>query len=65
MRRGDGAELRGHDRAKAFMGMWREAFPDHDITITSEDQCGSVLWPVGTFSGTHTGNLMTPDGRGW
>jgi hypothetical protein len=58
-----GAELRGHDGAKAFMGMWREAFPDNDITITSEDQCGSVIWQVGTFSGTHTGNLMTPDGQ--
>jgi hypothetical protein len=58
-----GAELRGHDGAKAFMGMWREAFPDNDITIRSEDECGSVLWQVGTFSGTHTGNLMTPDGQ--
>ena len=58
-----GAELRGPDGARAFMDMWNEAFPDNDLTISGEDQCGSVLWQVGTFHGTHTGNLHTPDGQ--
>src|SRR5579863_9762246 len=45
------------------MGMWTEAFPDNELAVIEEDECGSVLWQVGTFSGTHTGNLMTPDGQ--
>ncbi len=58
-----GVELRGRDGARAFMGMWNEAFPDNEIAIACEHDAGSVVVQEGTFSGTHTGTLMTPDGE--
>jgi ketosteroid isomerase-like protein len=58
-----GAVMQGPDGAKQFMGMWTEACPDNDITITHEYICGSVVVQEGIFSGTQTGTLMTPDGQ--
>lgn len=58
-----GLELRGKEGARSFMGVWAEAFPDNEITIEHEYVDGSVVAQEGTFSGTHTGNLTTPDGQ--
>ena len=58
-----GMEARGPDGARMFMAMWNQAFPDNEISIAREHECGSVLVQEGTFSGTHTGNLTTPDGQ--
>lgn len=58
-----GAELRGPDGARAFMGMWAAAFPDNEISIETELIADSVVWQEGTFSGTHNGDLATPDGQ--
>jgi hypothetical protein len=58
-----GLELQGKEGARAFMGVWAEAFPDNEIRIEHEYVDGSVVVQEGTFSGTHTGNLTTPDGQ--
>jgi hypothetical protein len=58
-----GMEAHGPDGARMFMAMWNEAMPDNEISIDREHVCGSVVVQEGTFSGTHTGNLMAPDGQ--
>jgi ketosteroid isomerase-like protein len=58
-----GMELHGGDGARQFMGIWSEGVPDNEITVTHEHVCGSVVVQEGIFSGTHTGNLVTPDGQ--
>jgi ketosteroid isomerase-like protein len=58
-----GVELRGPDGAKQFFAIWAEATPDSEITITHEHVCGSVVVQEGVFSGTHTGDLMAPNGQ--
>jgi steroid delta-isomerase-like uncharacterized protein len=58
-----GMELSGPDGAKMFMAGWNAAFPDNDIEVTSDHVCGSVVVQEGVFFGTHTGDLVTPDGQ--
>ena len=58
-----GMELRGPDGARQFMGIWTEAVPDNEITIEREYVAGSAVIQEGIFSGTHTGNLTSPDGQ--
>jgi steroid delta-isomerase-like uncharacterized protein len=58
-----GMQLQGHDGARQFYAVWNEAVPDNDVTIDRRLECGSVVVEQGTFSGTHTGNLRTPDGQ--
>lgn len=57
-----GMELHGKDGAKMFMGAWCAAFPDNDVEIERQYVDGSVLVEEGRFRGTHTGELMNPDG---
>jgi predicted ester cyclase len=56
-------ELHGRDGAREFYRMWNEAMPDNEVTIERRHACGSVVVEQGVFSGTHTGNLATPDGQ--
>jgi steroid delta-isomerase-like uncharacterized protein len=58
-----GLQLQGRDGARQFYGVWNEAVPDSEITIDRRHSCGSVVVEQGVFSGTHTGNLTTPDGQ--
>jgi steroid delta-isomerase-like uncharacterized protein len=58
-----GMELHGRDGAREFYRMWNEAMPDNEVTIERRHACGSVVVEQGVFSGTHTGNLATPDGQ--
>jgi steroid delta-isomerase-like uncharacterized protein len=58
-----GMQLQGHDGVRQFYGVWNEAVPDNEVTIERRHVCGSVVVEQGVFSGTHTGNLMTPDGQ--
>lgn len=58
-----GMPLQGRDGARQFYRMWNEALPDNDLTIERRHSCGSVVVEEGVFSGTHTGNLTTPDGQ--
>ncbi|MFR9805607.1 ester cyclase [Pseudonocardia sp. RS010] len=58
-----GVHLEGHDGARQFWTGYHEGFPDHRITerrIFGQD--GQVLIE-GTFEGTHTGPMPTPDGQ--
>ena len=57
-----GMELQGPEGAKQFFAIWAQGVPDNEITITREHVCGSVVVQEGIFSGTHTGDLMTPGG---
>jgi len=56
-------EAHGKEGARAFMSTWVDAFPDNELTIEREYVVGNVLVQEGTFAGTHTGNLVTPDGQ--
>jgi steroid delta-isomerase-like uncharacterized protein len=58
-----GMELRGPEGAKMFMAGWTAAFPDNDVEILIRHECGSIVVEEGIFSGTHTGDLVTPDGQ--
>ena len=58
-----GLELHGRDGFKMFYMVWTTAFPDNEITIHNEYVAGSTVVQEATFSGTHTGDLMTPDGQ--
>ena len=56
-----GIEAQGPEGARMFFTAWSEAFPDNELTIDREYIAGSVLVQEGTFTGTHTGNLVAPD----
>ena len=58
-----GMQLQGRDGARQFYGVWNDAAPDNEVTIERRHSCGSVVVEQGVFSGTHTGNLATPDGQ--
>jgi steroid delta-isomerase-like uncharacterized protein len=58
-----GMQLHGRDGARQFYGVWNEAAPDNEVTIDRRHSCGPVVVEQGLFSGTHTGNLNTPDGQ--
>jgi steroid delta-isomerase-like uncharacterized protein len=58
-----GTQLHGHDGVRQFYSMWNEAVPDNEISIERDYVSGSVIVQEGVFSGTHTGNLATPDGQ--
>jgi steroid delta-isomerase-like uncharacterized protein len=54
--------LRGPDGARRMLTSWCGAFPDNEITIRAEHVTETTVVQEGTFSGTHTGALPTPDG---
>lgn len=58
-----GAELFGQTGSQQFYVVWNTAFPDNEITIHREYVAGSTVIQEATFSGTHTGDLMTPGGQ--
>lgn len=60
---GSGVELHGPDGFRQFYLLWNTAFPDNEIAVDHEYVAGSTIIQEATFSGTHTGNLMTPDGQ--
>jgi ketosteroid isomerase-like protein len=57
-----GMEARGPEGARMFFTTWTDAFPDNETIIDKEYIAGSVVVLEGTFTGTHTGNLVAPDG---
>lgn len=57
-----GIEARGPEGERMAFTGWSQAFPDNKITIDREYIAGSVVVQEGTFTGTHTGNLVAPDG---
>jgi ketosteroid isomerase-like protein len=57
-----GMRFLGRDGARQFLGVWSEAMPDNEISVTTEYVAGSVVVQEAVFSGTHSGNLATPNG---
>ena len=58
-----GMLLHGQAGARQLFVEWLEAVPDHELVIHNEYMANSVLIQEGTFSGTHTGNMVSPDGE--
>lgn len=58
-----GVELHGPDGARQFMSSWVDAMPDNEVEIKHEHLAGSVVVQEAIFRGTHTGNLVSPDGQ--
>ena len=57
-----GAILRGRDAVRAYVEPLHRALPDarHDYDLTV---IGDTAFVEGTWGGTHTGPLVTPDGE--
>jgi steroid delta-isomerase-like uncharacterized protein len=58
-----GMLLRGQEGARQFFAGWMEAVPDNEVTIQTEYWTDSAVFQEAVFSGTHTGNLVSPDGQ--
>jgi uncharacterized protein (TIGR02246 family) len=58
-----GVELRGSDGARQFMNVWVEAMPDNEIDVRHEHLAEPTVVQEAVFRGTHTGNLISPDGQ--
>jgi steroid delta-isomerase-like uncharacterized protein len=56
------APLTGPDQIAAFMQPFRDAFPDAGHTVASMLVGGATVVVEGTWAGTHTGTLATPQG---
>src|SRR5260370_9829425 len=58
-----GGLLLGADQIAAFVAAFWEAFPDVQLTVTSEVEEGPVVAVRGTLTGTPLGVLRTPAGN--
>jgi len=58
-------DIRGHDGAREFVGMWLSAFPDSSITVDDIFAEGDKVVTRWRFSGTHRGDFagLAPTGR--
>jgi ketosteroid isomerase-like protein len=57
-----GVTLRGRDQVRQFMPLLWEAFPDINLTVTSQVVAGETAVTESTYEGTHTGTWRTPNG---
>jgi predicted ester cyclase len=57
-----GGLLRGPDQIAGFVSVFWEAFPDLQLTVTSEVEDGSIVAIRGTMTGTHLGTFRSPGG---
>jgi predicted ester cyclase len=57
-----GARLRGRDDVLGFLQVFWEAFPDAHNEVVRVIAEGPIVAAEGTFAGTHTGTLRTPQG---
>jgi ketosteroid isomerase-like protein len=55
--------IRGVDQWKAYGAGFRRAMPDARLNFKSAVEQGNTLAVEGTFTGTHTGPLLTPTGE--
>lgn len=55
--------LRGIEPFLAYGRVFATAFPDIDMQVRSAVESGDHIVVEGTFAGTHTGPLATPDGN--
>ena len=56
------ATVRGREELAQFIGGYHTAFPDGSHEITRLVEAGDVVAMEGTWTGTQTGALPTPDG---
>jgi predicted ester cyclase len=57
-----GGTLQGRDQIAGFVAVFWEAFPDLQLTVTSEVEAGPVVAIRGRMTGTHLGKFHTPAG---
>lgn len=57
-----GIVLTGRDQVRDYMKILWEAFPDISVTAHHQVVSGDTAVTEATFTGTHTGTLMTPQG---
>ena len=55
--------MRGPDQIGRFLTGFGTAFPDARFNLGVTVEVGNTVAEEGTYSGTHTGPLMTPDGQ--
>jgi predicted ester cyclase len=58
-----GARLRGRTDVLNFLRVYWDAFPDAHNEVTRLIAEGPVVSAEGTFTGTHTGTMRTPQGE--
>ncbi len=51
------------DGLRAFLGGYRQSFPDSGFDVTNLVEAGDQVAVEGFWFGTHTGPIQTPDGR--
>jgi steroid delta-isomerase-like uncharacterized protein len=56
------ARIQGKDEIRAFLRGFDSAFPGARFEITHVVESGTSVAVEGTYRGTHTGPLMTPQG---
>lgn len=56
------ATVRGRAAIREFMATYAEAFPDGRHEITTMVEGDGVVAMEGTYAGTHTGPMRSPDG---
>ncbi|MDH3606750.1 MAG: ester cyclase [Acidimicrobiia bacterium] len=57
-----GRTVSGDDLRAALAG-WKTAFPDATGTVTNTVEVGDTIVQEVTWTGTHTGPMMTPEGE--
>ncbi|MDQ3929521.1 MAG: ester cyclase [Chloroflexota bacterium] len=55
--------LRGAEAWKAYGASFKRAMPDARLNLKSAVEQGNMIAVEGTFTGTHTGPMMTPTGE--
>ena len=55
--------MRGPDMVAAFVGGYRDGFPDGSFNVRNVWEIGDTAVVEGSYVGTNTGPMKTPDGR--
>lgn len=55
--------MTGREALVGFMQMWRRAFPNLRFATTNAIEHGDAVVVEGTFTGTHDGPLVSPQGE--
>ncbi|MDP9325553.1 MAG: ester cyclase [Candidatus Dormibacteraeota bacterium] len=58
-----GSEMRGREAFKQYLVTFSNAMPDARLIVKATIESGSMLAIEGSFTGTHTGPLQSPQGE--
>lgn len=58
-----GGEIRGIDAFAGYLGVFGRAVPDAKLNVVRAVESGDMVAIEGTFTGTHTGPLASPQGE--